>query len=299
MFSIRQGHTFLSSDQLKGQYRVKKIITTGLLAAALSSPALADVNENKALVGAALTEVFGEKDISAVDKYFGDTYIQHNPDVPSGPEALKGLVGHLASNEDFKVQSFRMIGEGDLVATHSIYEGFADVPLVAFDVFRLENGKIVEHWDNMAPVVQETANGNTQTDGATEIRDIDKTEANKALVEEFVEKVLIKGENVDFTNYISPETYIQHNPQVDNGLEGLGAFMKYLGENQIKFHYTKRHLTVAEGNFVLTASEGVFDDKEQAFYDLFRLDAGRIVEHWDVIADMPSADAKANDDGKF
>lgn len=278
---------------------LKKLITTGLLAAALSSSALADVNENKALVGAALNQLFVEKDASAADKYFNKTYIQHNPDVKAGPEALKSFAGYLASNEDFKFQSFRMIGEGDLVATHSIYEGLADVPLVAFDVFRIEDGKIAEHWDNLAPVVQETANGNTQTDGATEITDLDKTQANKALVEEFVEKVLVKGENVDLTNYISAETYNQHNPQVENGLAGLGGFIKYLGENKIKFYYSKRHFTVAEGNFVLTASEGVFGDKEQAFYDLFRVDAGRIVEHWDVIADMPGADAKANEDGKF
>lgn len=278
---------------------LKKLITTGLLAAALSSSALADVNENKALVGAALSEVFGNKDASAVDKYFGETYIQHNPDVASGPDGLKGLIGYIASKDDFKVQSFRMIGEGDLVATHVIYEGFAEVPLVAFDVFRVENGKIIEHWDNLAPVVKETVNGNTQVDGATEIADFDKTETNKALVEEFVEKVLIKGENVDLTNYISPETYTQHNPQIDNGLAGLGAFLTSLGENKIKFYYTKRHLTVAEGNFVLTASEGVFGDKEQAFYDLFRVDGGKIVEHWDVIAEMPDADAKTNEDGKF
>ncbi|MEP2978111.1 MAG: nuclear transport factor 2 family protein [Lentilitoribacter sp.] len=278
---------------------LKKLMAASLLSLTIASPALSDVNENKMIVGKALQELFVDKDVTAVDRYFGPEYVQHNPDVASGTEALKGLVGYLATNENFKVQSFRMFGEGELVATHSIYEGFADVPLVAFDIFRVENGRIVEHWDNMAPVVTETANGNSQVDGATKIADLDKTAGNKALVEEFVDKVLIKGEQVDLTQYVSPETYIQHNPQVANGLDGLGAFLKYLGENQIKFYYTKRHLTVAEGNFVLTASEGVFGDKPQAFYDLFRVENGLIVEHWDVIADMPGADAKHNEDGKF
>lgn len=277
----------------------KKLMAASLLSLTVASPALSDVNKNKTIVGKALQELFIDKDVAAVDRYFGPEYIQHNPDVASGAEALKGLAGYLATIENFNVQSFRMIGEGDLVATHSIYEGFAEVPLVAFDVFRIENDRIVEHWDNMAPVVTETANGNSQVDGATKIADLDKTADNKALVEEFVEKVLIKGEQVDLTQYVSPETYIQHNPQVANGLDGLGAFLKYLGENQIKFYYTKRHLTVAEGNFVLTASEGVFGDKPQAFYDLFRVENGLIVEHWDVIADMPGTDAKHNEDGKF
>lgn len=277
----------------------KKLMAASLLSLTVASPALSDVTKNKTIVGKALQELFIDKDVAAVDRYFGPEYIQHNPDVASGTEALKGLAGYLATNENFNVQSFRMIGEGDLVATHSIYEGFAEVPLVAFDIFRIENDRIVEHWDNLTPVVTETANGNSQVDGATEIVDLEKTADNKALVEEFVEKVLIKGEQVDLTQYVSPETYIQHNPQVANGLDGLGAFLKYLGENQIKFYYTKRHLTVAEGNFVLTASEGVFGDKPQAFYDLFRIENGFIVEHWDVIADMPGADAKHNEDGKF
>ncbi|MEP2947855.1 MAG: nuclear transport factor 2 family protein [Lentilitoribacter sp.] len=278
---------------------LKKLMAASLLSLTVASPALSDVNKNKTIVGKALQELFIDKDVAAVDRYFGPEYIQHNPDVASGTEALKGLAGYLATNENFNVQSFRMIGEGDLVATHSIYEGFAEVPLVALDVFRIENDRIVEHWDNLTPVVTETANGNSQVDGATKIADLDKTADNKALVEEFVEKVLIKGEQVDLTQYVSPETYIQHNPQVANGLDGLGAFLKYLGENQIKFYYTKRHLTVAEGNFVLTASEGVFGDKPQAFYDLFRVENGLIVEHWDVIADMPGANAKHNENGKF
>jgi predicted SnoaL-like aldol condensation-catalyzing enzyme len=277
----------------------KKLMAASLLSLTVASPALSDVNKNKTIVGKVLQELFIDKDVAAVDRYFGPEYIQHNPDVASGTEALKGLAGYLATNENFNVQSFRMIGEGDLVATHSIYEGFAEVPLVAFDVFRIENDRIVEHWDNLTPVVTDTANGNSQVDGATEIADLEKTADNKALVEEFVEKVLIKGEQVDLTQYVSPETYIQHNPQVANGLDGLGAFLNYLGENQIKFYYTKRHLTVAEGNFVLTASEGVFGDKPQAFYDLFRVENGLIVEHWDVIADMPGANAKHNEDGKF
>lgn len=277
----------------------KKLMAASLLSLTIATPALSDVEKNKAFVGAALNELFVEKDVTAVDRYFGSQYIQHNPDVASGAQALKGLAGYLANNENFKLHSYRIIGEGDLVATHSVYEGFAEVPLVAFDVFRLEEGRIVEHWDNLAPVVTDTANGNSQVDGDTKVTDHDKTAQNKALVEEFVEKVLIRGEAGDLTKYVSPETYIQHNPQVANGLDGLGAFLKYLGENQIKFYYTKRHLTVAEGNFVLTASEGVFGDKAQAFYDLFRVENGLIVEHWDVIAEMPGVDAKHNEDKKF
>ena len=118
----------------KGKFIFKKLMAASLLSLTIATPALSDVEKNKAFVGAALNELFVEKDVTAVDRYFGSQYIQHNPDVASGAQALKGLAGYLANNENFKLHSYRIIGEGDLVATHSVYEGFAEVPLVAFDV---------------------------------------------------------------------------------------------------------------------------------------------------------------------
>ncbi|KAB7613687.1 hypothetical protein F9L33_09940 [Amylibacter sp. SFDW26] len=274
---------------------LKKTTTAALTAASLfTGAAYADVAANKALVGQALKELFADKDLSAIDKYWGDVYIQHNENVPSGTEALKGLV-----TPDLNAIPFRMIGDGDLVATHSEYTGFGPVPLIAFDIFRIEDGKIVEHWDNMIPKAEPNPSGHTQTDGATEITDLDKTEENKALVVDFVTKVLMNGENVDITKYINPTSYTQHNPLVADGLDGLGAFLAELGKQGISMKYNKIHLVVGEGNFVLTASDGVFGDQPMAFYDLFRVEDGLIVEHWDVIADMPGSDAPHNEDGKF
>lgn len=63
--------------------------------------------------------------------------------------------------------------------------------------------------------------------------------------------------------------------------------------------YSQLHHVIGEGNFVLTTSEGLFGDQAMAFYDLFRVEQGRIVEHWDVIAEMPGDDAPHNEDGKF
>lgn len=255
---------------------------------------------NKETVKAALTGAFAEHDVKAVDKYFADPYIQHNPIAPSGIESLRGLVGKLAEGPKGGVEVHRMIGEGDLVVSHTTYTGFGPVPLVAFDVFRFnKDGKVVEHWDNMIPVAKPNPSGRTQTDGATDITDLDKTAANKAKVEEFITRSLIKHEEVDITQYISPKTYIQHNPMVADGLEGFGAFMAEMGKKGISMDYTKVHKVVGEGNFVLAMSEGAFGGKPQAFYDLFRLENGLIVEHWDVIADMPSGKLPEGYPGKF
>jgi len=279
---------------------VKKLLIAAACISAFASVALADVETNKDSVKSALTGAFAEHDVAAVDKYFADPYIQHNPIAPSGIAHLRGLIEQLSKGPKGGVEIHRIIGEGDLVASHTTYTGFGPVPLVAFDIFRFnKDGKIVEHWDNLAPVAEPNVSGHTQTDGATQIVDRDKTDANKALVEDFISRVLIKGEQVDFTKFISPTTYIQHNSSAGDGLEGLGAFMQYLAENKIDFYYKELHLLVAEGNFVMAASEGVFGDTPTAYFDLFRLEDDLIVEHWDVIADMPSGDLPAGYPGKF
>ncbi len=88
---------------------------------------------------------------------------------------------------------------------------------------RYENGKVAEHWDNLQPVVSETVSGRSQTDGPTEITNLDKTAENKALVTAFVTDVLQGAAPEKLTDYISTETYHQHNPQVSDGLGGGGG----------------------------------------------------------------------------
>ena len=273
------------------------LVSAALLAA---SPVFADGHQsNKERAIEALTETLGKGNAEAVDTYFDPSYIQHNPDVPSGTEALKGLIVGLHESGNFKAEFARVIADGDMVAFHGRYEGFGPKPLIAFDVFRMEDGKIVEHWDNLIEEQPLNPSGRSQIDGATEITDLDQTEANKAKVEEFITKSLINHEEVNITDYISPVTYIQHNPAVADGLEGFGAFMGEMAAQGITMDYTKIHHVIGEGNFVLTLSEGAFGGEPQAFYDLFRLEDGLIVEHWDIIAPMPGPDAAANDAGKF
>ena len=259
----------------------------------------ADPAANKAFVIEALTETLIKGNVEAVDRYFAPSYIQHNPDVASGTEAFKGLVGALRQGDGIQAEIVRAIADDDMVALHVRYTGFGPKPMIAFDVYRLQDGKIAEHWDNMLEEQPLNPSGRSQVDGATQITDLDRTEANKAKVEEFLTRSMIRHEKVDITQYISPVTYIQHNPMVADGLDGFGAFMGEMAKQGITMDYTKVHQVIGEGNFVLTLSEGAFGGKPQAFYDLFRLQDGLIVEHWDVIAPMPGPDAKHNDAGKF
>lgn len=194
----------------------------------------------------------------------------------------------------------RVIAEGDLVVLHNTYDNAALLggeQLVAFDVFRVADGQVVEHWDNLAPVAVANPSGRSQVDGETEIVDLEATADNKALVTGFVQTILMDGKVDRITDFISTDAYIQHNSNIADGLDGLGAALGAMAEQGITMVYTDLHSVVAEGNFVFTASEGTLGDAPTAFFDLFRVADGRIVEHWDVISDIPAE--MAHDNGKF
>ncbi len=254
---------------------------------------------SKKLVLDAVDALFSNFDPEAAEQLLAPTYIQHNPGVPTGAAPILGFIPGLKES-GIEVVIHRVLAEDDLVVLHSTYnnaQAFGADRLVGFDVFRVEDGKVAEHWDNLAPVAEPNPSGHTQTDGATEITDQDKTAANKALVTGFVNAVLRDGQGERITDFVSTETYTQHNSDVADGLDGLGSALAAWAEQGITMEYDQIHLAVAEGNFVFTASEGQLAGEPTAFFDLFRVEDGKIVEHWDVISSIPSE--MAHDNGKF
>lgn len=224
-------------------------------------------------------------------------YIQHNLSVGDGLEGFGQALSALPEGSA-KVDVKRAFTDGDYVFLHTAYDFFG--PKIGFDIFRFEEGLIVEHWDNLTPIA-ETLNpaGRSQIDGTTVIVDSDKTEENRALVTGFVKDILMGGAPEKMMTYLSDQKYYQHNTGVGDGIEGLGAAMKALAEAGTPMVYTANHMILAEGNFVLTVSEGQFLGDQVAFYDLFRVEEGKIVEHWDVIETIPAEDTWMNKNGKF
>jgi predicted SnoaL-like aldol condensation-catalyzing enzyme len=239
----------------------------------------------KEIVTTAAGQLFGDRDPSAVDRWVAPDYRQHSSLAADGPEALRALVGGLPAA--FRYEPARVLADGDLVALHGTYHGFGPEPLVAFDIFRVADGKLAEHWDALTPVVSPTASGRTQTDGPTIVTEPGSTEANRALVTEFATKVLIGGDLSVLTDYISTLRYDQHNPEAADGLDGFGAAAARWAERGKFLRYQTVHRVIADGEFVLLQSEGEFG-VPVAYYDLFRVAGGRIVEHWDVIASIPA-----------
>lgn len=154
-----------------------------------------DSAANKELVLEALQTLMLDGNVEEVSKYYADDIIQHNAMFADSIESQTGVFAMLSGNEGFDAEFVRVIADDDIVAVHARYEGFGPTAMIAFDVFRVEDGKIVEHWDNLIPEAAPNPSGRTQTDGATEITDLDQTEANKAKVEDFITRSMIKHED--------------------------------------------------------------------------------------------------------
>jgi predicted SnoaL-like aldol condensation-catalyzing enzyme len=122
---------------------------------------LSDMERNKQIVVEFYELAFNAKQPrQAVERYVGPQYIQHNPQAPDGAEAFVGFVTQFAEQfPELSIEIKRVVGEGDIVVTHGLIKASGEDPgTVAADFFRLQDGKIVEHWDVVQPFPETSAN---------------------------------------------------------------------------------------------------------------------------------------------
>jgi len=224
-------------------------------------------------------------------------YIQHNLAAADGLAGFGALMALIPQGSG-RANPVRVFGDGDLVFAHTDYDFFG--PKIGFDIFRFEDELIVEHWDNLqAKPSGRNPSGHTMLDGPTEATDLDKTEANKLLVRAFVDDILVHGRMEKLAGYFDGDRYVQHNPGVADGLSGLGAAIEAMAKQGIAMVYDRVHRVLGEGDFVLTVSEGSFGGRPTSFYDLFRVEGGKVAEHWDTIETIPPREDWKNGNGKF
>ena len=114
---------------------------------------------NKEIVLEVLRRSFVERDPTVVEEYFVANYRQHNPVIADGPSTIAKMIPTLTG---LIYEPGMAVADGDLVMVHGRYTGWGPKPMVAVDIFRVENGKVVEHWDVMQEEVPAagTASGN-------------------------------------------------------------------------------------------------------------------------------------------
>jgi predicted SnoaL-like aldol condensation-catalyzing enzyme len=254
-------------------------------------------NIEKAL---ALINCFATGDTETAKGLLAPGYIQHNLAYGTGADAFVGSVAWLGSAPvKTTVNNIRAYEDGDKVFLQTVYNFAGMGEQVAFDIFRFdEEGKIAEHWDNLAAMAGPNPSGHTQIDGTMEKEDSDQEETRKT-VAAFVGDVL-RGENPGkLTDYFDGDSYIQHNTGIADGLSGLGAALTALAEQGIQMIYHKTHFVLADGNYGLAVSEGTFGGVPTTYYDLFRVEDGKIAEHWDVMETLAAEDTWQNQNGKF
>lgn len=265
----------------------------------VAATSIASADLPKETVRKGLDAIFATFDAATVERLLAEDYIQHNTAVPTGRAPIVGFLPALKQS-GIRITTHRLIAEGELVVAHNTYDNaqlFGADRIVAFDVFRVKNGRIVEHWDNIAPIAHPNPSGRSQVDGPTAVVDLEKTVANRAIVTDFIAAILVNGDMARLPTFFDGDNYAQHNSHIPDGLSGLGGALKALAAQGITMKYAKVHRIVAEGSLVFAMSEGTFGGKSTAFFDLFRVADGKIAEHWDVMADIPATMAHAN--GKF
>jgi predicted SnoaL-like aldol condensation-catalyzing enzyme len=205
-------------------------------------------------------------------------YIQHNPQTHEGGEGLAALFSRISKTSP-KVEIVRLFEDGDFIFVHTIYD-FSTVR-IGFEVFRYEGDKVVEHWDNIQPRLGEMVGGTIKA------QNHDQTCLNKMKIKTFVKRVLVEKKYLDFFYYVNKDKYVEHSSLMN------------LSEKVEAMDYQKTHRILAEGDFVLVVNEGENNGIHSSFYDLFRVESGMIVEHWDTIEKVPPKSEWKNNNGKF
>jgi len=224
----------------------------------------------------------GARDAYLVTKYMNpEKYVQHNPHAADGVDGLKEYISQLP-RENHHLKVVRAFQDGAYVFTQE--EGLVLGQNVFFEIFRLEDGLIVEHWVFSAHGAPRNNSGHTQTDGPTQATLSEDTEKNKSIVREYYETIHVSGDHSKIPRYFSGDHCIRHEPGVRDGVTAfkrdLEELVKHRSIDAIKF-------VLGQGDFVFIAAKGSHERKPCVYVDLYRVEDGKIAERWGFPEEIP------------
>jgi predicted SnoaL-like aldol condensation-catalyzing enzyme len=238
-----------------------------------------ETKSNKTIVLECYRKIIRDLNLDLVDSYIKEDYIQHSPTVKTRRAGLLEMLTFLKTlpkpAEKSPSPIIRVIAEDDFVAVHLDVK-FMGKRMAVIDLYRLEGGKLAEHWDAGQLQPDEADDSITMTNGISVIEDSADAEKNKNVVKEFYANIL------QTDKYLTPG-FIEH-----NATSGL--------LNQTDYTI-KVHRIIGEGNFVVSQCECKHADKTLAQYNIFKMEDGKIAEHWSVEQEVP--ELMTHDNGMF
>jgi predicted SnoaL-like aldol condensation-catalyzing enzyme len=260
----------------------------------------AQAEANEKLVIYFNDQLFNDFNLSVIDKYVGPSYTQHNPTAPNGAAGLRNLVIKLHSLfPHSKSTTVRAVAEGDLVIleNHVVsvpgQKGNAD-----FDIYRVENGHLVEHWDVLQTEPASTVSGNDMLSalsgtscGAASSA---VTARDKDVVVNYLTE-LTQEHNLDAVDqYVSPSLY-QHDATLADGSAALKTAYASLFASYPNYG-VQIDQVVASGDLVAVHAHlrNAPSDLGQSVVYLYRVEHGEIVEQWDSVQAVPATSANDN-----
>jgi predicted SnoaL-like aldol condensation-catalyzing enzyme len=218
-------------------------------------------------------------------------YIQHNPHAADGVEGLKRYVSQFP-RENHHLKVVRAFQDGPYVFTQE--EGLILGQSIFFDIFRFEDGLIVEHWVFSTKAAPPNESGHTQTDGPTEAKHDHDTEKNKSIMREYYETFHISGDHSNVAQYFAGDFCVRHEPGAKDGVAAfvrdVESLMQHRTIDELKF-------VLGQGDFVFMTAKGTHEGEPCAYIDLYRVEGGKIAEHWGFPEKIPPQGEWKNNNG--
>ena len=218
-------------------------------------------------------------------------FVQHNPYAADGVEGLTQFISQ-SPRDQLQLTVVRAFHDGPYIVTQA--KGQRSGRNVFFDIFRFEDGLVVEHWAFSAMDAPPNQSGHTQTDGSTEATLSADTEKNKSIVREYYETIHVSGDHSKIPQYFSGDHCIRHEPGVRDGVENfkrdLEELVKHRSIDEIKFVF-------GQGDFVFIAAKGSHESEPCVYIDLYRVENGKIAERWGFPEEVPPEEEWKNNNG--
>lgn len=232
---------------------------------------------------------------AAIEAYAGDRYVQHSTPVEDGKEGFtRFFAAFVERNPVRDIEIVRSFEDGPYVFLHVVQRlNHSEFVYVTADIFDTDDdARLVEHWDVVAEMGGPNRSGRTAVDGPTEPRDLDRTEESKRLVTRYVHEVLVAGQHDRIADLVAPGL-ARHGPDATDGADSLREDLAVAG---VRYHEV--HRVIGCGDLVAVLAESEVRGVRYAVIDLFRVEDGRVAEHWEVAEPITPEETWVNS-GKF